>query len=152
MQTCARILGSRWVINARTRSSAAGPICCSARVASSQLKKFSSNVQSGSASFGFFILPAARIALRSTHGRAASLSAMILTALIVIAALAIVSWFVVRAIWQQLGGEPAYAREIAQAVAKGDLAADIRIEAGDSSSLLVALKEMRDRLNMPRAK
>jgi methyl-accepting chemotaxis protein len=74
------------------------------------------------------------------------LSAMIVTALIVIAALALVSWFVVRAIWQQLGGEPAYAREIAQAVAGGDLSADIQIERGDSGSLLVALKEMRDRL------
>ncbi|OON64260.1 chemotaxis protein [Massilia sp. KIM] len=74
------------------------------------------------------------------------LSAMFLTALVVIACLALVSWFVVRTIWQQLGGEPAYAREIAQAVASGDLSMDIRIEAGDSGSLLVALKEMRARL------
>ncbi len=71
---------------------------------------------------------------------------MILTALIVIASLAAVSWFVVRAIWQQLGGEPEYAREIARAVAAGDLAMDIRTDAKDSTSLLVALKEMRLRL------
>ena len=72
--------------------------------------------------------------------------AMLVTALVVIASLALVSWFVVRTIWQQLGGEPAYAREIAQAVAAGDLSTEIRIEAGDKSSLLVALKEMRGRL------
>ncbi|MCD2517308.1 methyl-accepting chemotaxis protein [Massilia sp. G4R7] len=74
------------------------------------------------------------------------LISMLVTALVVIACLALVSWFVVRTIWQQLGGEPAYAREIAQAVAGGDLSTEIRIEAGDQSSLLVALKEMRGRL------
>ena len=72
--------------------------------------------------------------------------AMIVTALIVIAVLALVSWFVVRAIWRQLGGEPEYARTIARGVAAGDLSMDIRIEAGDDASLLVALKEMRVRL------
>jgi len=72
--------------------------------------------------------------------------AMIVTALIVIACLALVSWFVVRAIWRQLGGEPEYARTIAQAVAAGDLSMNIRIEDGDDASLLVALKEMRARL------
>ncbi|WP_313703745.1 methyl-accepting chemotaxis protein [Massilia sp.] len=71
---------------------------------------------------------------------------MIVTALAVVAALAIVSWFVVRAIWQQLGGEPEYAREIARAVAAGDLAMDIRTDANDNASLLVALKDMRARL------
>ncbi|RZA24202.1 MAG: chemotaxis protein, partial [Lysobacteraceae bacterium] len=74
------------------------------------------------------------------------LFSMIATALIVIASLALVSWFVVRTIWQQLGGEPEYAREIAQAVASGDLSTEIRLEAGDKGSLLVALKEMRGRL------
>jgi methyl-accepting chemotaxis protein len=70
----------------------------------------------------------------------------ILVALIVTLSLGIVSYFVVRTIWQQLGGEPEYAREIASAVAAGDLSMHIEIEANDQSSLLVALKEMRDRL------
>ena len=69
-----------------------------------------------------------------------------LAALIVVLSLALVSWFVVKAIWQQLGGEPEYAREIASAVAAGDLSMDIRTEAGDQSSLLAALKDMRGRL------
>jgi methyl-accepting chemotaxis protein len=72
--------------------------------------------------------------------------AMVLSALIVIAVLVVISWFMVRTIWQQLGGEPAYARTIAQAVAAGDLSMDIHTDAGDSSSLLAALKEMRTRL------
>ncbi|MFC5550968.1 methyl-accepting chemotaxis protein [Massilia aerilata] len=73
-------------------------------------------------------------------------TSIVITALIVILALAVVSWFVVRTIWQQLGGEPAYAREIAQGVAAGDLSMEIRTEQGDTGSLLVALKEMRARL------
>jgi len=75
-----------------------------------------------------------------------ALSATIITALVVIATLIAVSWFVVRTIWQQLGGEPEYAREIARAVADGDLSMDIRLERGDQTSLLAALKEMRGRL------
>jgi methyl-accepting chemotaxis protein len=73
-------------------------------------------------------------------------TSIVITALIVILALAVVSWFVVRTIWQQLGGEPAYARKIAQGVAAGDLSMEIRVESGDTGSLLVALKEMRARL------
>ena len=76
-----------------------------------------------------------------------ALIVMVASALTVIAALALVSWFTVRTIWQQLGGEPAYAREIAQAVASGDLSMDIRLESGDKASLLVALRDMRDRLS-----
>ncbi len=74
------------------------------------------------------------------------LTATILTALVVVASLALVSFFVVRAIWQQLGGEPEYARQIARAVAGGDLSMEIATDAGDRTSLLAALKEMRARL------
>ena len=70
----------------------------------------------------------------------------ILIALIVTLTLGIVSFFVVRTIWQQLGGEPEYAREIAAAVAAGDLSMHIVMEEGDTGSLLAALKEMQDRL------
>ncbi|MES2756400.1 MAG: methyl-accepting chemotaxis protein [Pseudomonadota bacterium] len=73
-------------------------------------------------------------------------TATVLTALIVVASLALVSFFVVRAIWQQLGGEPEYARQIARAVAGGDLSMEITTDAGDRTSLLAALKEMRARL------
>ena len=83
---------------------------------------------------------------RSETGVRHALSATIITALVVIATLIAVSWFVVRTIWQQLGGEPEYAREIARAVANGDLSMAIRTEPGDQTSLLAALKEMRGRL------
>jgi methyl-accepting chemotaxis protein len=70
----------------------------------------------------------------------------ILVALIVTLALGIVSFFVVRTIWQQLGGEPEYAREIAAAVAAGDLSMQIEMDEKDDKSLLAALREMQDRL------
>ena len=73
-------------------------------------------------------------------------TAMVLAALIVVASLALVSWFVVRAIWQQLGGEPEYARQIARAVADGDLSLDIVTDADDRDSMLSALKDMRAKL------
>ena len=74
-------------------------------------------------------------------------SAMVLAALIVVASLALVSWFVVRAIWQQLGGEPEYARQIARGVADGDLSMDIVTDAKDQDSLLAALRDMRAKLS-----
>jgi methyl-accepting chemotaxis protein len=70
----------------------------------------------------------------------------ILIAAIVILSLATVSYFVVRAIWQQLGGEPEYARNIAQTVAAGDLSIDIAFDPKHDNSLLAALAEMKTRL------
>jgi methyl-accepting chemotaxis protein len=69
---------------------------------------------------------------------------MVATALLVVGGLAVVSWFVIKAIWRELGGEPEYARAIAQAVAGGDLSMAIRTDRGDS--VLAALAEMRTRL------
>ncbi|MFL6634193.1 MAG: methyl-accepting chemotaxis protein [Massilia sp.] len=81
---------------------------------------------------------------RSAAGVHDVLWTMVLTALLVVAGLAIASWFVVKAIWRELGGEPEYARSIAQAVAGGDLSMTIRTDCGDS--VLAALDEMRTRL------
>jgi methyl-accepting chemotaxis protein len=73
-------------------------------------------------------------------------SSTVVTAVVVVASLVLVSFFVVRAIWQQLGGEPEYARQIARAVADGDLSMEIATDADDRSSLLSALKDMRAKL------
>lgn len=74
------------------------------------------------------------------------LTTVILAGVIVVFTLALVSYFVVRTIWSQLGGEPEYAREIASAVAAGDLSMHIDFDSRDSNSLLAALKEMQTRL------
>nr|WP_315213615.1 methyl-accepting chemotaxis protein [uncultured Duganella sp.] len=51
-----------------------------------------------------------------------------------------------RVLLKQLGGEPAYAAEIANKIAQGDLAIAVDIKAGDDHSLLFAIKTMRDSL------
>ena len=53
---------------------------------------------------------------------------------------------ITRGLTRQLGGEPAYAVRIAGAIAEGDLCVDIRTAGHDSSSLLFAMKTMRDKL------
>ncbi|HEX8988429.1 MAG TPA: methyl-accepting chemotaxis protein [Rhodocyclaceae bacterium] len=52
----------------------------------------------------------------------------------------------IRRVVRQLGGEPAYAVDIAHAVAAGDLSMEIALRPGDSASMIAAMKEMQDKL------
>ncbi|MDP1979640.1 methyl-accepting chemotaxis protein [Undibacterium sp.] len=56
------------------------------------------------------------------------------------------AWHMTRSILRQLGGEPAYAAEVVGHIAEGDLTADIQVKDHDQSSLLFAIKTMRDKL------
>ncbi|MFN3788620.1 methyl-accepting chemotaxis protein [Massilia sp.] len=53
---------------------------------------------------------------------------------------------ITRSLTRQLGGEPAYASEIAGRIAAGDLTVDVALRQGDKTSLLFAMKSMRDSL------
>ena len=53
---------------------------------------------------------------------------------------------ITRGLVKQLGGEPDYAAEVAEKIASGDLSVAIRTRSGDSSSLMFAMKAMRDSL------
>ena len=53
---------------------------------------------------------------------------------------------ITRGLTRQLGGEPAYAGQIASRIAAGDLSVDVALRQGDRSSLLFAMKSMRDSL------
>ena len=53
---------------------------------------------------------------------------------------------ITRSLTRQLGGEPAYAADIAARIADGDLGTHVQLRAGDETSLLFAMKSMRDRL------
>ena len=55
-----------------------------------------------------------------------------------------VCMIIARSIIRQLGGEPEYAVGITRQIADGDLAVDIALRQNDQTSLLFALKEMRD--------
>jgi methyl-accepting chemotaxis protein len=69
--------------------------------------------------------------------------AFMLASLVAGAALA---GLIARRLSRQLGGEPGYAAHIANRIAAGDLAVRIETRAGDHTSLLWALKDMRDHL------
>jgi methyl-accepting chemotaxis protein len=73
---------------------------------------------------------------QSTRTWVISLSAL---AVLVAVALAII---ITRGLLQLLGGEPAYAAEVVQKIADGDLSMDVKIHARDSSSMLYALQKM----------
>ncbi len=64
-------------------------------------------------------------------------------ALLVAAAL---GWLIIRGLFKQLGGEPAEAAEIAQAVSQGDFTRTIAIQAGDTTSLMASLSAMQGNL------
>ena len=55
-------------------------------------------------------------------------------------------WLITRSLTRQLGGEPDEAAAIAARIAAGDLATAIPLRTGDQSSMLFAMKTMRDDL------
>ena len=73
-------------------------------------------------------------------------SVILLLALLSAAIGAFVAWSITRRVKGQLGGEPAYAAQIAQEVARGNLAVQVDLRPGDSSSVLAAMGSMRANL------
>ena len=67
-------------------------------------------------------------------------------ALILAVILFAIGMVISRGLLKQLGGEPGYAADIVSEIAAGDLTVDVKIRPGDSSSLLFAMKSMRDSL------
>jgi methyl-accepting chemotaxis protein-1 (serine sensor receptor) len=62
-------------------------------------------------------------------------------------ALAVVlGWFMVRGLRKELGGEPAYAKEVASRIAAGDLATPVELAGRDTGSLLLAMSRMQEDL------
>ncbi|MFA6014944.1 MAG: nitrate- and nitrite sensing domain-containing protein [Gallionellaceae bacterium] len=55
--------------------------------------------------------------------------------------------WLIRVLLQELGGEPSYARSVANAVASGDFSVSVNTRVGDSSSLMAAIKNMKDTIN-----
>ena len=80
----------------------------------------------------------------SSYALARKLMLSISALAILIAAAA--GYLITRSLTRQLGGEPDEAVNIASRIAAGDLATDIALRAGDRSSMLFAMKTMRDDL------
>jgi methyl-accepting chemotaxis protein len=60
---------------------------------------------------------------------------------------ALLGLFLVRNVYQQLGGEPDYALAVAERIADGDLTAPVVVRAGDARSLLFAMRTMQNNLS-----
>ncbi|MEX3813551.1 methyl-accepting chemotaxis protein [Paraburkholderia sp. BR13439] len=69
----------------------------------------------------------------------------VMTLALIVLAFGIAAW-VVRRLTAQLGGEPAYAKEIARRIAAGDLSNRIALGGKDRSSMLFALSDMQSGL------
>jgi methyl-accepting chemotaxis protein len=53
---------------------------------------------------------------------------------------------VTRSLLRQLGGEPAAVAQVAASIAAGDLAVDVPVKPDDKDSLMLAMRDMRDKL------
>ncbi len=63
-------------------------------------------------------------------------------AAIVLLMTALLGWFITSSLLRQLGGEPDVVAELANKIAIGDLSSTIELKAGDSASLMSAMKRM----------
>ncbi|CAN7363683.1 methyl-accepting chemotaxis protein [Acidovorax sp. LjRoot194] len=59
---------------------------------------------------------------------------------------AIMAWQMLRTLVRQLGGEPQYAADVVTQIVQGNLAVDVKTLPGDTSSILHAIRAMRDNL------
>jgi methyl-accepting chemotaxis protein len=72
--------------------------------------------------------------------------AMVALVLGAIAAGGVLAAMIARRLSRQLGGEPDYAMQLANRIADGDLSVRVETRAGDTHSMLYALRNMRERL------
>ncbi len=77
-----------------------------------------------------------------TWARAFAIASIVLAMLVG----AVFALLIARSLRRELGGEPAYAAEIAAKIANGDLDVHVQTRPGDSGSLLAAMKEMSEKL------
>jgi methyl-accepting chemotaxis protein-1 (serine sensor receptor) len=63
-----------------------------------------------------------------------------------IALCSVLCWIIARTLYRQLGGEPAYAAQIANRIAEGNLAVAVVSRSDDHTSILHAMSVMRDKL------
>ena len=70
----------------------------------------------------------------------------IVVSLITLVVIALLGTFITRNLLRQLGGEPAYAAEMVTRIAAGDLTVNVETKAGDTSSMLAAIKGMVEKL------
>jgi methyl-accepting chemotaxis protein len=66
---------------------------------------------------------------------------------ITLVVISLIGWTIARSLLKQLGGEPAYAADVVSRIAEGDLTVQVDVKAGDTTSMLAAIKRMSDKLS-----
>ncbi|WP_347557767.1 methyl-accepting chemotaxis protein [Robbsia sp. KACC 23696] len=87
-------------------------------------------------------LAKATLGAANTVYRSSYVTLIILTIAMLVVAFLVSEW-VVRRLAKQLGGEPAYAKQIASRIATGDLSESVAVKTRDESSMLRALSNMQ---------
>lgn len=72
---------------------------------------------------------------------------IIVTSIIGVILSSLLSFWIVRYVLQQLGGEPVYVKDIVQKIASGDLTIQVITRDGDDSSIMAAMKNMTVKLS-----
>ncbi|QJR14016.1 methyl-accepting chemotaxis protein [Usitatibacter palustris] len=84
---------------------------------------------------------------REAHQRQRDASVILIIMGLAGAVIAVIAAFIItRGLLRSLGGEPAYAAEVARRIAEGDLTVQVVSKAGNSGSLLGSIARMRDAL------
>ena len=87
------------------------------------------------------------VALRDADNAYKSARTLMITfGVLALATGGLAAWLITRGLLRQLGGEPIDAVRIAGQIADGDLAVEIETRPGDDSSLMYAMRSMRDSL------
>lgn len=89
---------------------------------------------------------AANVEAQGTAQATQQMLLYIAVAAIVVAVLT--AWLIARGLTRLLGGEPAYAAEIMNRIATGDLGMEVQLRQNDSSSMLHAVKQMVAKLQL----
>jgi methyl-accepting chemotaxis protein len=85
----------------------------------------------------------AQDAAQMAHGAIVLMVALVAAAVLLAAVVGVI---LSRSLMRSLGGEPDYATNIAKQIATGNLAVAVQLRDGDNTSLLAAMRDMRDSL------
>ncbi|EZH81059.1 histidine kinase [Ectopseudomonas composti] len=72
---------------------------------------------------------------------------MIIIGIVAVLIAILLGWLITRGLIRQLGGEPSYAAEVVTRIAEGDLRVQVETRPGDTGSMLLAIREMSQRLS-----
>ncbi|KJV07161.1 hypothetical protein VZ94_06545 [Methylocucumis oryzae] len=87
------------------------------------------------------------IAKDLSEGVSSATQNIIIASILIIIVSVLISYYLTRYLYLQLGIDPFYAKGIAKEIAKGNFSREIQLEPGDNGSLLAAIKQIQQSIN-----